>query len=384
MIFTLPTAWPGVLAIAAGRLGRLGLKRDRLETLFHAGQVGACVAVGALLFRGLDDRSWLGATVGGVGSIGALLLVVLVYYLANTTLVSIAASLHAGGGLGRTWLHNLTADLSTAATIASLGIVAALLAVDEPLTLPLLAMPVVFVHQALRNMARLRTDTYGALAHLVEVVELRDPYTAGHSRRVANLARHLALQLGLTAEEAEVVASAGEVHDVGKVALDPRVLEKTGPLTPDEAARMRQHPVHGAAVVAHFAAYGDGHRFVRHHHERWDGAGYPDGLAGEAIPLGARIVAVADAFDAMTSRRPYRDPMTPAAALQVCREDADRQWDARVVGALLVWAAGAGIALPRPGPESPAADRLVVERGSDTALPPSIAPSLDESQPGAA
>lgn len=145
----------------------------------------------------------------------------------------------------------------------------------------------------------------------------------------------LALGLGPTFEEAEIVESAGRVHDLGKVVVDPVALTKVGKLDAAEWAEMRRHPVLGADVVAGFAAYRDGQLLVRHHHEAWDGSGYPDRLAGEAIPLGARILAVADTYDALTSARSYRGAMGRDAALAILRDGSGRQWDPVVVDAMV-------------------------------------------------
>jgi HD-GYP domain-containing protein (c-di-GMP phosphodiesterase class II) len=169
---------------------------------------------------------------------------------------------------------------------------------------------------------------------MVDILELRDPYTAGHSHRVAETAQALALRLGLTPEEARMIQTAGAVHDIGKVVIDSAVLSKADALSPEEWQLMRLHPVFGARVVERFASYGDGFLLVRHHHEAWDGSGYPDGLKGEEIPLGARILAVADTFDALTSHRPYRKALTVVAALQILDQGAGTQWDATVVAAL--------------------------------------------------
>lgn len=166
--------------------------------------------------------------------------------------------------------------------------------------MPTLALPLVLVYVSIRGTVRLRENTQRVLTALVDVVELRDPYTAGHSHRVAALARALALRLGLMNEEADIVEGAGRVHDLGKVAIDPLVLTKSGKLTEAEYDEMKRHPVLGADVIARFADYRVGVPLVRHHHERWDGTGYPDGQ----IPLGARILAVADTYDALTSSRP--------------------------------------------------------------------------------
>jgi putative nucleotidyltransferase with HDIG domain len=134
-----------------------------------------------------------------------------------------------------------------------------------------------------------------------------DAATGEHSRQVAELAAAVAEQLGLPDPEVEAVRVAGLVHDVGKIALDERVLAKPGPLAPEEWHAVKRHPEVGERLVRETLGLGDdAAAAVRHHHERFDGAGYPDGLAGEEIPLAARIVAVVDAFDAMTSDRPYR------------------------------------------------------------------------------
>jgi HD-GYP domain-containing protein (c-di-GMP phosphodiesterase class II) len=202
---------------------------------------------------------------------------------------------------------------------------------------------------ALQREVQLRSDTREALAALVDVVELRDPYTAGHSRRVAASARDLAIWMGLTGEEADLIDTAGRVHDLGKVAMSPLLLSKQGPLDEDEWRQVRQHPVNGAAVLERFAGYRECSVLVRHHHERWDGAGYPAGLGGEAIPLGARILAVADAFDAMTSTRSYRSAQGPDAAMRILERGAGAQWDSRVVQAFVEYRRQTASA-PEPNP----------------------------------
>lgn len=182
-----------------------------------------------------------------------------------------------------------------------------------------------------------RAERHEALAALVDVVELHDASAAGHSRRVATLARTLALRLGASPEDAGTIERAGLVHDLGKLALDPAILRKPGPLTEAEWAEVRRHPDKGAAVVARYAIFGEGHRLVRHHHESWDGSGYPDRLAGEEIPFGARILAVADTFDVITHSRPYRSALPVANARAILCDGAGRQWDPRVVAALCAY-----------------------------------------------
>jgi HD-GYP domain-containing protein (c-di-GMP phosphodiesterase class II) len=339
MLLILPWWSVGLLAgtsIAAAEALRQRSRRapDLPELLFNAGQGALYVSVGAAGY-GLLDARWSAPSIGGLGSAVALLGGAVLMHLANTGLVAVPGAMQANTSPWRVWRTTLFFDLLPHVVLTVVGALAAVIVVDQPLVLPLVVLPGVLMQRAVRQSVRLRADTHRALASLVEIVELRDPYTAGHSRRVAATARALSERLGLTAEEADLIESAGRVHDLGKVAIDPHVLLKAGKLDDDEWAQMKLHPVYGADVVAQFAAYQSGTALVRHHHEGWDGRGYPDGLAGEAIPLGARILAVADTFDALTSNRPYREGMPLERAVAILRDGAGTQWDPRVVEALL-------------------------------------------------
>jgi HD-GYP domain-containing protein (c-di-GMP phosphodiesterase class II) len=174
-----------------------------------------------------------------------------------------------------------------------------------------------------------------SLLGLANALEAKDPYTRGHSERVGAWGRRLATALGLPADEIDTVTQAGLLHDLGKIGVPEVVLRKRGALDHDEWTLMRNHPLVGSQIVAPFEFFAGGAAVIRHHHERWDGSGYPDGLAGAAIPLGARIVAVADVFDALTSDRPYRGALPRDIALAYLGEEAGRTLDADVVAALL-------------------------------------------------
>jgi len=173
-------------------------------------------------------------------------------------------------------------------------------------------------------------DTVTALA---EAVEKRDPYTGGHLQRVVAYSLLLGHELGLDAEALEGLRLGATLHDIGKIAVPDGVLLKAGPLDDAEAAVMRRHPGDGAAIVGRIESLRPLLAIVRSHHERIDGRGYPDGLAGEAIPLPARIVAVADTFDAMTTSRPYREAMSREVAAAEIRRVAGYHLCARVVEA---------------------------------------------------
>ncbi len=174
-----------------------------------------------------------------------------------------------------------------------------------------------------------------SLLGLANALEAKDPYTRGHSQRVSEFARRLAEVTGLPSREAEIIAQAGLLHDIGKIGVPEAVLGKPGRLDPDEWEVMRRHPVLGAQIVAPFEFFAAGAIIVRHHHERWDGSGYPDGLRGTAIPLGARIVAVVDVYDALTSSRPYREALPHHTAVQYLAEEAGRTLDEDIVATFL-------------------------------------------------
>jgi putative nucleotidyltransferase with HDIG domain len=168
---------------------------------------------------------------------------------------------------------------------------------------------------------------------LVTALEASDAYTAGHSRAVAIYARDIAQRLGLPADECDRAFLCGLVHDIGKVGLPPSLLGKEGPLTLEERRNMQEHSVIGERILREVAAYDDVATIVRHHHERIDGEGYPDGIRGSAIPLLSRVIAVADAYNAMTSHRPYREAMAPRVARLRLAQAVENQFDTSVVAA---------------------------------------------------
>jgi putative nucleotidyltransferase with HDIG domain len=181
---------------------------------------------------------------------------------------------------------------------------------------------------------QLQRAIYQSLLGLANALEAKDPYTRGHSERVGLVAGRIALRLGLPPADAQAVGQAGLLHDIGKIGVPEAVLRKPGPLAAEEWAQMRRHPLIGAQIVAPFEFFAASSLAIRHHHERLDGSGYPDGLAGSRISRPARIVAVADVYDALTSNRAYRPALEPEHALAVMRQEAGRTLDGEVVEAL--------------------------------------------------
>jgi putative nucleotidyltransferase with HDIG domain len=204
-----------------------------------------------------------------------------------------------------------------------------------------MAIPMVAVRQLYRSTVELTTVTEELLDVMVAAIEARDPYTSGHSQRVARASEIIARAIGLAPNDVERVTVAALLHDVGKI--DERfapILAKEGRLTPDEWAIMKQHPVRSAELVGLVSSLRDVLKPVRHHHENWDGTGYPDGLRGDEIPLASRIIMFADTLDAITTDRPYRKALSLAEARAEFIKFRGRQFDPTICDRILsteVW-----------------------------------------------
>jgi putative nucleotidyltransferase with HDIG domain len=181
----------------------------------------------------------------------------------------------------------------------------------------------------------LESSTLEAIESLNATVEAKDPYTAGHSARVQQLSLLIGERLGIDGEELDALRYGALFHDIGKIAVPDAILTKPGKLTDEEYERMKTHSLEGARIAAKFGRLRDAVPVIRHHHERWDGRGYPGGLAGERIPHLAPIVGLADAWDAMTTERPYSAAMSPEAALEEVRRGRGTQFAPRAVDAMV-------------------------------------------------
>ncbi len=183
-----------------------------------------------------------------------------------------------------------------------------------------------------RSLLRLKQYTdelenaEAVLFSLAHSIEARDPYTHGHCERLAEMSARMGERLGVPEEQLKALRRAGVVHDIGKVAVPDSILLKPGPLTPDETKVMQKHPVVGERICAPLKTFRLVLPIIRHHHEKHNGTGYPDGLRGEDIPLTARILQLSDVYDALTTDRPYKVAFTPEVALDLMGEESERGW----------------------------------------------------------
>jgi HD-GYP domain-containing protein (c-di-GMP phosphodiesterase class II) len=190
------------------------------------------------------------------------------------------------------------------------------------------------IHSANHELYRQQSEFLASVVRaLTSAIDAKDPYTCGHSDRVARVAVRLAKELEVDEGTMGTLYMAGLLHDIGKIGIDDGVLRKPGRLTDAEYEHIKLHPELGYRILADIRQLANVLPVVLHHHEQWDGRGYPHGLAGEKIPLLARIAAVADAYDAMSSDRPYRKGMPQEKVESIFRAGAGQQWDARVVDA---------------------------------------------------
>jgi HD-GYP domain-containing protein (c-di-GMP phosphodiesterase class II) len=179
-----------------------------------------------------------------------------------------------------------------------------------------------------------------SMQSLAALLDLRDGYTGQHSSMVVSLCEQVGRRVGVAGAELEHLRIAAHLHDLGKIGVPDQILHKPGPLNDAEWSIMREHPVWGARALERISGFRPASRAVRHHHERWDGRGYPDGLAGETIPIGARVIAVCDAYEAMTSTRPYRPALAEPLARERIVAGAGTQFDPAVTWGLLDALAG--------------------------------------------
>jgi putative nucleotidyltransferase with HDIG domain len=186
-----------------------------------------------------------------------------------------------------------------------------------------------------RERHRMERVSTATLEVLVNALEAKDPYLRGHSARVADLSANIATEMGLSEEAVDHIRMAGRLHDLGKIGTRDAVVNKEGPLTPDEFEHVKQHVIIGAQILSPLTHLGHIVAMVKSHHERFDGTGYPDGLRGEDVPMGGRVIAAAEVYDALTTARPYQEKMTPEQAVERMADLSGTVLDPKVYDALV-------------------------------------------------
>lgn len=328
--------WPMLVAgITALVVDTLVRRKEAIRVFFNVAQFMLAVGLSGLVYHALGGQS-------GTQSYNVPILpflgMVFTYFAVNTGTVSVAVALSNGVSARETW-DRIVARYATWDLVASL---LALLLVFvyvqlQIVGLVLVILPLFFVRHMYQMNVELEKKNEELLEVLVERIEASDPYTSGHSRRVAEFARILARELGHSVKAVDQVAKAALLHDVGKAYAEfATLLRKETRLTPEERIIMQSHPVRSADLVGRISDLrGPVQDAVRHHHENFDGTGYPDGLKGEQIPIGARIIMLADTLDAMTTDRPYRRALSFDRVVEEIRKYSGRQFDPHVANTML-------------------------------------------------
>lgn len=261
-----------------------------------------------------------------------------VYTVVNAILATGWWSLHFSQGFWAVWRSNIRWGLPNMMALVPVGMVMVLAAQSQeggPWLLILFYLPIMVSKYSLDKYMELRTAYREMAAALSNAIDARDSYTRGHSERVSEYAARLAAALKLPDDQIDTIRYVGLLHDVGKVGIRDAIMKKQGTFTLDEYEEMKNHANIGADMLAGLKFLGKGQDWVRYHHERWDGHGFPKGLAGEEIPIEARILACADSFDAMTTDRPYKAKMDLEAAKRELLRCSGTQFDPKVVEAMV-------------------------------------------------
>ncbi|MER8085910.1 HD-GYP domain-containing protein [Streptomyces sp. NPDC094048] len=396
--FLLPPAAAGLVAIPGSLAGRVENRPAAARRVWRAAQLAVTVGAASLVHGLLGGA----ATLGGSGTDR---LPDLPYALLPACAAALAFSLVLAALDGsilvaaerlpvrRAWDGLLSRSLGPHLVHGLAGLMMAVLwrGPYGPVSALIVLLPMYISCWVFAQYHREHAAHRATIRALVQAVDIKDAYTRGHSERVGQASVLIARELGMEQGRLEVLRFAGILHDVGKLGVPTRVLRKDGPLTPEERRVIELHPEYGHEIVRGIGFLGEARDAILHHHERLDGSGYPYGLSGRAIPEFARVVAVADAFDAMTSTRSYRRGRPVPAALDELKRCSGTQFDPQMVRALVRgverhgWSPSTAVtadeAIPRPrsgeGPVSPTPARPLRPDPFDTAPgPPTPADGL--------
>jgi HD-GYP domain-containing protein (c-di-GMP phosphodiesterase class II) len=312
---------------------RMKEKTERIKEVFNVGQIIICIYIVSLI-----TQPWVGNTIIiDMNLISDAFLVSFIYFLSNTLFVTLVISLDQQSNPWGTWLTNFKLLTPHYLTLAPLGLgVALIYYFMGTLGVVLFFLPLLLARHSFKLYMDMRASYLNTIETLMTSIEAKDPYTKGHSERVAAYSNSIGERLGLSDLELEKLNYLSLLHDIGKIAVNETLLNKSGKLSDEDFGHIKQHSRVGAAIIKNIKLLHEkDNEVVLHHHEKWDGSGYPYGIKGVDIPPLARIIAVADAFDAMTSDRSYRKALPQGKAVDELLTNAGKQFDPKVVEAFI-------------------------------------------------
>jgi len=309
--------------------GELSAKRKWLPRLFNSAEMTLSIFVCSFIFQTLYQPQ--GGYFGSIQNAAAVILSCIGHYLINSVLVCLVISLNSKTSVLAVWRQSIRPVVWYDLSLYPFGIIFAILWQYSPLSVILTVVIFLIIRRSYQVSVQLQRQTQDALRALVRVIDERDHHTFDHSERVSKYAEAIAKALDLPQEEIDIIGPAALLHDLGKVGMVDDILFGDKPLNPDEIQHARRHAEVGATLLSKFPLFDKGTLLVRHHHERYDGKGYPDGLKGDAIPRGARIISVADSYQAMTEDRTYRRALSREEAIAQLVKGSGTQFDPQVV-----------------------------------------------------
>lgn len=333
-----------LIAVISTTVTQLAIHRRPLHRVLF----NICLFVVTIMVSGYVFRVFGGTHARSLGSLMLPLgLCGLVYFSVNTGAVSLIIALSQNENPWRVWQSTYGWTLTHLVAFVPLG--ALIVVVYNVVGLPgvaLFLLPLLLARYTFKLYTDMRQEHLDTVRALTSAIDASDPFTRGHSERVTEYAVAIARELGLPEHRVMTIEYASLIHDMGKISLQHDILLKPGKLTDEEWERMKTHPETGARIVSNLKFLKGARAVVLHHHERFDGLGYPNGLAGSDIPLEARIVKVADAFDAMMSDRPYRSSLGLETAIEELERGKGSEFDSEVVSAFVRLLRDGRVAVP--------------------------------------
>lgn len=332
---------PGAIAIAfivAFVSQRLVQKKPWSKVVFNTSQVTLAAGAAGILYTVLGGNPTLAQTnYHFLSSLLPFMAAAISYFLVNSLAIALIIAVSERQKFANVWRQIVGAKILVDIVTSPLAFLIPWLFFWNVAAMLLAILPIVGLRYSYGINIELQQLNRDLLRALIKTLEAQDPYTSGHSTRVAERARQIALELGLSSRKVRLIETAALLHDIGKIGTEfSRILRQKGPLTPRQRELIRSHPDRGVEIIEPIRRLDpvilD---CVRHHHERMDGTGYPSGLPGKEIPLGARVIMVADTIDAMLTARPYRDALPVEVVKEELRRHSGTQFDMRIVEAAL-------------------------------------------------
>jgi putative nucleotidyltransferase with HDIG domain len=304
------------------------------KTLFNASQYALSAGVAGIVYQKL------GGVVGLVNISNYIIpaaICAISYFLINSNLFMIVVSLSEEVSILSVWKNRIKGAIATYIALAPIGFVMALVYTSIGIWgIILFFFPLFLARRSFELYTKMRKMYLETIRALAAAIDAKDPYTKGHSERVAQLSVALAQDLHLSDRDIENIEYTALLHDIGKIGIDDRILGKSSELSNEEFKKIKEHPIIGANIIEPVDFLKNSYEAIYHHHERYNGGGYPDGLKAKDIPLCARIIGVADAYDAMGSDRPYRKKLSKEKILKEFTEQSGKQFDPQIVNTLML------------------------------------------------